>query len=105
MYVIYEYYQYVSNKKNKCIKTNDDGHLDWNWKYDFNYTFYHIMMLVNLINFYDNKNFVASIVASYVLLFLSINKFNNNIGEFWCLMVTGVPVLNIFMQKMLGIDN
>ncbi len=104
-YVMYEYYYYVSNKKNECVKLNEQKHLDWNWKYDFNYYFYNIVMIINVINFCNNKNFTAFTVASYALLLISINKFNKNIGEFWCLMVTGVPLLNIFMQKVLKIDN
>lgn len=104
-YVMHQYYNYVSNKKNGCVKLNEQKHLDWNWKYDFNYFWYHMIMIINITNFLNNKNLIASIISSYVLLLISINKFNKNIGEFWCLMVTGVPLLNIFMQKVLKIDN
>jgi hypothetical protein len=105
MYVIYKYIEYVSDKSNLCVKTNKYGHLNWTWKKDFNYLFYFIINFINMINFYQNTNFVAVFVVSYLLLILSIFNFDKNIGEFWCLMVTGVPLVSLLMQKMFNINN
>jgi hypothetical protein len=105
LYVLTKYKDYIQDENNLCTKLNSEGHLNWNWKQDFNYNLYHLMMGINIINYVNNINLLASIVASYVLLGLSINNFNQNIGEFWCLMVTGIPLLNIFIQKVLDINN
>ena len=45
------------------------------------------------------------VAASYLLLFISILEFKQNIGELWCLMVTGVPFVNLFIQKVFNINN
>jgi hypothetical protein len=105
LYIIYKYYIYISNKNNLCTKVNSDNHLDWNWKYDFNYNYYFIIYFINIINFYNNKNIIITIIFGYLLLFISINNFNKNVGEFWCLMVTCVPLINLFAQKVFNINN
>jgi len=105
IYVLYKYYIYIFDTKNLCIGLNNEKHINWKWKTNFTYVFYFIISLINIINYYKNYNLILAIIASYILLFISINKFNNNIGEFWCLMVTGVPLLNLFIQKVLNINN
>lgn len=105
MYVVYKYIEYATYPPNLCVETNEYDHLDWTWKKDFNYLFYFIISFINMINFYENKNFVIVIIVSYLLLILSIFKFDKNIGEFWCLMVTGVPLISLFAQKVLNINN
>lgn len=105
IYVGYQYYKYVSSQSNLCVGTNKVGHLDWTWKKDFNYTFYFIISFINVANFYTNTNLMVSFGISYLFLFISIFNFNQNIGEFWCLMVTGIPFINIFMQNILNINN
>jgi hypothetical protein len=105
IYVYYKYTKYISNKDNLCVKTNKCNHLDWTWKKDFNYIFYFIISFINVANFYNNTNLMVSFVLSYLLLIVSIFKFQKNIGEFWCLMVTGIPFVNIIMQKLLNINN
>ena len=104
-YIGYKYYKYVINPSNFCIKTNSCGHLDWTWKNDFNYNFYFAIMFINIANFYTNINLMVSIGISYLLLIFSIFNFNKNIGEFWCLIVTGVPFINLFMENILNINN
>jgi hypothetical protein len=104
-YVSFKYYQYVSEPKNLCVRTNSCSHLDWTWKKDFNYLFYFAINFINIANFYSNTNFMVSLGVSYLLLFISIFNFNQNVGEFWCLMVTGVPLINLFMENVLGINN
>ena len=108
LYLIYSGYQYVvyiSNESNLCVRTNDCEHLDWTWKKDFNYLFYFAISFINIANFYTNTNLMVSFGVSYLLLIVSIFGFNKNVGEFWCLMVTGVPLINLFMENILNINN
>ena len=105
IYTAYKYINYIKAPENLCTKTNEEGHLSWNWINDFNYNFYHILVFINLINYSSNKNLVTSMVISYIMFIISYYKFNKNIGEFWCLMVTGVPLVNLGMQKIFHINN
>jgi len=105
IYCGYQYVKYISNKSNLCVKTNECEHLDWTWKIDFNYIFYFAISFINVANFYTNKNLMVSFGISYMLLIVSIFGFNKNVGEFWCLMVTGVPLINLFMENVLNINN
>lgn len=105
IYTAYEYIKYISNPANLCIKTNNCDHLDWTWKKDFNYSFYFAISFINIANFYTNTNLMVSFGLSYLLLLVSIFNFNQNIGEFWCLMVTGIPLINLFMENILNINN
>lgn len=105
IYCGYQYVLYISDKSNLCVKTNECEHLDWTWKKDFNYIFYFAISFINVANFYTNTNLIVSFGISYILLIVSIFGFNKNVGEFWCLMVTGVPLINLFMENILGIDN
>jgi hypothetical protein len=105
IYICYQYIKYISNSSNLCIKKNDCAHLDWTWKKDFNYIFYFAISFINIANFYTNTNLMVSFGLSYLLLLISIFNFNKNVGEFWCLMVTGIPFINLFMEKILNINN
>jgi len=105
IYMGYKYFNFVKNPENLCTGVNQEGHLSWNWIKDFNYNFYHILVFINLINYSSNKNLITSMVVSYIMFFISYYKFNKNIGEFWCLMVTGIPLVNLSMQKILNINN
>jgi hypothetical protein len=105
IYCVYQYIKYVSNESNLCVKTNDCEHLNWTWKKDFNYLFYFAISFINVANFYTNTNLMVSFGVSYLLLIVSIFGFNKNVGEFWCLMVTGVPLINLFMENVLNINN
>jgi hypothetical protein len=92
IYVIYDYKRFL-DEKNFCVKPNKKGHLDWTWKHNFNYFYYHLIIFLNLYNYNQYSNLTLSILSSYVLFFISLTKFKDNIGEFWCLMVTGIPFL------------
>lgn len=105
IYCGYQYVKYVSDESNFCVKTNDREHLDWTWKKNFNYLFYFAISFINIANFYTNTNLMVSFGISYILLIVSIFGFNKNVGEFWCLMVTGVPLINLLMENILGINN
>jgi hypothetical protein len=105
IYCGYEYVKYLSEPSNLCVKTNECDHLNWTWKKDFNYLFYFAISFINIANFYKNFNLMVSFGISYLLLLVSIFGFNKNIGEFWCLMVTGVPLINLFIENVLDINN
>lgn len=105
IYCGYQYVLYISDETNLCVKTNECEHLDWTWKKDFNYLFYFTISFINIANFYTNTNLMVSFGISYILLIVSIFGFNKNVGEFWCLMVTGVPLINLFMENILNINN
>lgn len=105
IYCGYQYVKYISDESNLCVKTNDYKHLNWTWKKNFNYLFYYIISFINIANFYTNINLMVSFGISYLLLIISIFEFNNNVGEFWCLMVTGVPLINLFIENVLKINN
>ncbi len=105
IYVCYQYYKYISVPSNLCVKTNKCDHLDWTWKKDFNYTFYFAISFINIANFYQNTNLMISFGVGYLLLLVSIFNFNKNVGEFWCLMVTGVPLVNLLIENVFNIDN
>ena len=105
IYILYQYYVYIRDLKNICIGVNNENHLDWKWKYNFKYLFYFSISLINITNFYKNKNLIIAILVSYFLLFISYFNFHKNVGELWCLMVTGVPLVNLFVQKVFHINN
>jgi hypothetical protein len=105
VYVLYKYLLYIKDNKNLCIGLNKDNHLDWTWKYDFNYLFYYIILIINLANFINNKNIIIVVIVSCILLIISYFGYNNNLGEFWCLFVTCVPLVNLFFQKVFNINN
>ncbi len=105
-YVIYKYIEYIKINKNKiCTDKNKEGHLDWLWKYNFKYIFYYIILILNFINYSNNKNLGIILLVSFILLIISYFKYHHNIGEFWCLFVTGVPLINLFVQRVFNINN
>ena len=94
LYVGKQYLKFISKPSNLCVRTNKCNHLDWTWKKDFNYLFYFFISFLNVANFYSNTNLMVSFGISYMLLLISIFKFNGVVGEFWCLMVTSVSLIN-----------
>lgn len=104
LYVIIKYKEYIDQPKNLCIQTNDEGHLNWTWKKEFDngyYRYYLIIMIINYINFIYDKNILLSFIISHIILGISYFNFKQNIGEFWCLMVTGVPLFNLIFQNLI----
>jgi hypothetical protein len=104
IYMFYKYYYFINDENNLCIGTNKLNHLEWTWSHNYDYNFYHILIFINIINYYTSINLMTSIIFSYVLLGFVILNLKQNIGEIWCLMVTGVPLLNLLLQKVFGIN-
>jgi hypothetical protein len=102
IYIIYIFYIYfgIYMKNKMCIGLNHMNHINWTWKYSFNYYFYYIVLFINIINYLNNKNILIVITISMIFNIISYYKFNYNIGEFWCLLVTSVPLILLFIQKI-----
>jgi hypothetical protein len=100
IYVLYKYSSYIKKEENSCTTTNCKNHLNWKWKYDFNYIFYQALMFLNFINYYKNSQIFTLFVVVYILFFISYLKFNENIPELWCLLSTGVPIIILTLQSI-----
>jgi hypothetical protein len=105
LYVGCKYYEYLQNPDNLCVSPNDCGHLSWTWNKNFNYTFYVLLTIINVMNFYTNTNLMVAITFAYMLLFVSAFNFHRNIGELWCMLSTSVPLICIILQKYFSINN
>lgn len=100
IYVFSKYSSYISIPENSCTTTNCKNHLNWKWKYNFRYTYYQSLMLLNFINYFKNTQIFNTFVILYILLLFSSLKFNENIPELWCLLSTGVPIIILGLQKL-----
>lgn len=92
-YMIYKYIEYL-NIGDLCIRTDTLNHLVWQWGNNYNYWLYHLLFLLGIINFYKYKGLLIIYVAAYILYSISIKS------EIWCFLVTGLPLLNLILQKM-----
>ncbi len=92
-YMIYKYIQYL-NSGELCIHTDPLGHLVWQWGNNYNYWGYHLLFLLGIINFYKYNGLLVFYIAAYILYSISIKS------EIWCFLVTGIPFLNLFLQKL-----
>ena len=101
MYIFYMYYIYL-NKNILCTGLNKDNHLDWSWKYAFNYIFYFIILFVNFANFIQNKYILIAFIFTILSFVFFYFKFYKNMGEFWCLFVTGIPLIILAIQKVIN---
>ncbi len=100
--ILYKYYSFFNKYDNICTGVNDEGHLQWKWLLtdsNFEYVFYHLLFLINFVNFND-FNIRATLIITYVLLIISNMKFKKNVGELWCFMGTSVPLLTLISQKL-----
>ena len=104
-YIMYSFYKYIKKTDNICTSTNEKGHLKWKWINNFNYNIYHIIYIINLVNYYQNKNLIISFIISYLMLILNVFNFKSNVGEFWCLMAPSVPLFILSLQKIFNINN
>ncbi len=93
IYMIYKYMEYLSN--DLCIKVNISGGLDWKWKRNYNYIYYHLLFLGILINFYGYSQITLCFITSYILYSLSITS------EIWCFFITGLPLINLIVQRIM----
>jgi len=92
-YMIYKYIQYL-NIGDLCIRTDSLGHLIWQWGSNYNYWGYHLLFLFGIINFYKYKGLLVFYIAAYILYNISIKN------EIWCFLVTGIPFINLLVQKL-----
>jgi hypothetical protein len=92
-YMIYKYITYL-NMNNLCIQTDSLSHLVWQWGNNYNYWGYHLLFLLGIINFYKYKGLLVFYIAAYILYSISIKS------EIWCFLITGLPFLNLILQKI-----
>ena len=92
-YMIYKYITYL-NTNNLCIQTDPLSHLVWQWGNNYNYWGYHLLFLLGIINFYKYKGLLVFYIAAYILYSISIKS------EIWCFLITGLPFLNLILQKI-----
>ena len=98
VYVADRYKNYLQ-KEDMCTHTNDENHLDWKWKYNFNYILcFYSVSLLNYANFVHDINILIVLVFSYLLLILPNLIWVNNVGEVWCLLVTCAPLVPLLFQ-------
>jgi hypothetical protein len=100
IYTVYMYGKYIADEQKHgiCTGINAEGHLDWPWKNYFQYVFYLLLIVFNVINYYNNGYLVISLIVSFGLLYISSTNYKKNVGEFWCLMVVSVPYLILLLQ-------
>ena len=100
LYCVYvaDRYQNYLDKEELCTQTNDENHLDWKWKYTFDYPIYFCVSLLNYANFLHDINILIVLAFSYLLLILPNLIWVNNVGEVWCLLVTCAPLVPLLFQ-------
>ena len=96
VYVIERYYNYIQTYK--CIHTNEDNHLDWPWKYNFDYKYYLIIQIINAMNYTHSFIWLITFIMGYILLIISTFKFTKNVGELWCFMTPAIPLFVLGLQ-------
>jgi hypothetical protein len=102
------YFIYIIDKFNKykngnlCSKVNE-GHLEWAWRDNDSYAFYHIVTLINIVYYFNDINGVVAFLLSYFFMFYSELKYSQHVGELWCFLVTSVPSIVLFCQKVFNI--
>lgn len=96
LYFIYFIWKTLTlyQKEKLCVTTNSEGHLDWIWKYDFNYMFYFIVLLMNVFFFFEAKYIIVVIILSMLTLIGNIFKFKKSVGELWCVQIVIVPLIH-----------
>ncbi len=93
-YMIYKYWMYIYDN-NLCIRKDSLEHLVWHWANNYNYSGYHLLFLFAIINFYKYSGLLVFYLVAYILFQLSIS------GEIWCFLVTGIPFINLLVQRLL----
>ena len=92
LYVFYEYLIFINLNINDKLTIVKDNHLYWKWKINFNYIYYFLIILYNII-FYIQFNYaIIFIFLGAITLLISFKFFKNNIGEIWCYLAAFVPL-------------
>lgn len=101
IYVFYKYYYFINNGQEKCTQKND-VHLNWQWKYDFDYLFYNVVMIINILYLYDYKSIMISFLLSYIFFFYYLKAERNSVGELWCYSVNSIPLFVLLYQQIIS---
>lgn len=98
LYIFKQYYVYLQ-KDDLCSKKTK-GHLSWSWKNYRDYNFYNIIMIFNILYFLNSNNAMFAFALSYIYFFISATKLSYHMGEFWCYLVTNIPLAIIIFEKI-----
>ena len=95
----------IYSKTGFCSVVNKEGHLKWLWtkknKYWNFYSLYHIAMIFNIYLLWSLGYSVISPIICYILLFISMIYFKQNVGELWCFFVVIIPLFEFMRQQIL----
>jgi hypothetical protein len=99
IYTLYIFHEHRSKKENHCTRAGKE-HLEWKWTHDFNYVFYHIMMAINLVRFFNKTSEFLPFILVYIIYgFISLKK-PGYIGELWCYFANAIPLVTLLLQHI-----
>lgn len=102
-YVLYTVIKYVSFIKNDNLCSSlTNNHVSWAWKHDFNYVYYHIMMIVNTVIYLRNTTGLIALIMGYVFFIMSVKYFKTNVGELWCFFSIYIPLIILSGEKIVA---
>lgn len=96
IYVMVNYFGFVNS--DKLCTTVKNGHLDWPWKYNFNYSLYLLLGLINILYYFDSILGLILIALLAFFYFVSYKYFNTNTGELWCFFSISIPLILVFVN-------
>jgi hypothetical protein len=93
----------IINNISFCSKVIGTGHIKWLWsdKYPYGYLLYNIVMIFNIYLIYTLGYNIVAPILSYILLFISIMYFKQNVGELWCFFVVIIPIIELIRQYLI----
>lgn len=87
-------------KTGKICSTVNNKHLSWSWtNYIWKILYFPVSLLVIYLFYHYNYSLIPAIL-SYVLLFISMILFKQNIAELWCFFVIILPIMEIIRQSI-----
>jgi hypothetical protein len=99
-YMLFLLYRY-NNLKRTCTTVNDENHLSWGFEnFDIG-ILYLIMMILNSVNHLDNLNVKTMLIVTSSLLLISNLYTKKNLGEIWCFISTGTPLVVLLSQYLM----
>lgn len=99
-YFIYLLYQTLKLDRN-CTTTNSENHLAWDFTDGYMGLFYNIIMVINSINFFHNKNFSIQFCWVFGMLFLMNFFTKDSLAEMWCYSGTSTPFVILLAEKFI----
>lgn len=101
IYVLYFLYIYSNYTKGSLCSDVKDEHLQWAWRNNFAYVIYNMVMIFNILYYFNNNIGIFTFGLSYFYLILSMIKFRKHVGELWCFMATSVPFAVLAYEQLM----